>query len=68
MIGTLSTGTWSSRVVSSAELGLYDYYKRKVITGPGAFVMEISDYSDYAEALKMKLIREITPDTASQAD
>lgn len=30
--------------------------------------MEISDYSDYAEALKMKLIREITPDTVSQAD
>lgn len=60
--------TINALVISSAERGLYDYYKRKVITGPGAFVMEISDYSDYAEALKMKLIREITPDTVSQAD
>ena len=44
------------------------YYKRKVITGPGAFVMEIADYEDYAEALKTKLIREITPNIISQAD
>jgi hypothetical protein len=60
--------TINALVISSAERGLVDYYRRKVITGPGAFVMEIADYEDYAEALKTKLIREITPDIISQAD
>ena len=60
--------TINALVISSAELGLYDYYRRKVITGPGAFVMEIADYEGYAEALKIKLIREITPDMITQAD
>ena len=60
--------TINALVISSAEVGLVDYYRRKVITGPGAFVMEIADYEGYAEALKIKLIREITPDMISQAD
>ena len=60
--------TINALVISNAELGIVDYYRRKVITGPGAFVMEIADYEDYAEALKKKLIREITPDIVSKAD
>ena len=60
--------TINALVISNAELGIVDYYRRKVITGPGAFVMEIADYEDYAEALKTKLIREITPNIVSQAD
>ena len=60
--------TINALVISSAEQGLAEYYRRKVITGPGAFVMEIAQYEDYAEALKTKLIREITPDIVSQTD
>ena len=60
--------TINALVISSAEVGLVDYYRRKVITGPGAFIMEIADYEDYAEALKKKLIREITPDIVSHTD
>ena len=60
--------TINALVISSAELGLVDYYRRMVVTGPGAFVMEIADYEDYAEALKKKLIREITPAIISKAD
>jgi hypothetical protein len=60
--------TINALVISGAERGLAAYYTRKVITGPGAFVMEIADYEDYAVALKTKLIREITPDILSHAD
>lgn len=47
--------------ISSEEKGLAQYYARNVITGPGAFVMEVSSYAEIGEALRRKLIREIGP-------
>ena len=38
---------------------LADYYERKVIRGPGSFVIAADGYDDFARAMKIKLIREI---------
>ncbi|WP_051630938.1 DUF1194 domain-containing protein [Afifella pfennigii] len=39
------------------ELGAW--YRRNLIAGPSAFVMEVKDYEDFAAAMVRKLIREI---------
>ncbi|MEJ8573976.1 DUF1194 domain-containing protein [Microbaculum marinum] len=38
---------------------LDDYYRREVLVGQGAFVMAASDYDDFADAFRRKLLREI---------
>ena len=38
---------------------LDEYYRRKVIIGPGSFVIAASGYDDFARAMKQKLLREI---------
>jgi hypothetical protein len=58
--------TINALAISNAESTLANYYELEVITGPNAFVMEVGSYADYAEALRLKLIREITPLTLSQ--
>ena len=40
--------------------GLGNYYRANVATGPGSFVIEISSYDDFAEAIRRKLIQEIS--------
>lgn len=35
------------------------YYRRQLITGPGAFVIVAAGYEDFAEAVRRKLLREI---------
>lgn len=42
---------------------LEGYFRRYVIGGPGAFVMAVGSYRDFAEAIKLKLIREISDDS-----
>ncbi|MFO1183327.1 MAG: DUF1194 domain-containing protein [Bauldia sp.] len=46
---------------------LADYYEDCVIGGPGSFLIAIGDLSQFAEATRRKLVREITsrPETAS---
>ena len=39
---------------------LTEYYHHRVIGGPYAFVMKANRYEDYAEAIRKKLIREIS--------
>lgn len=42
------------------EVGdLADYYRRNVQAGPESFVMAARDYEDFAEAMRLKLLREI---------
>ncbi len=53
--------TINALAIANAEPWLADYFERSVITGPGAFVMEIADYPDFAEAILRKLEREIQP-------
>ncbi|MEM9430077.1 MAG: DUF1194 domain-containing protein [Pseudomonadota bacterium] len=45
--------------IGSETKGLSRYFEDLVIRGPGAFVVEADDYSDYARAIREKLIREI---------
>ena len=40
--------------------GLGNYYRENVTVGPGNFVIEISTYESFAEAIKRKLIQEIS--------
>jgi hypothetical protein len=39
--------------------GLPDYYKKNVIGGPGAFLMVVTDYNSFADAMTKKLVKEI---------
>jgi hypothetical protein len=42
------------------EVGdLADYYRRNIQTGPESFVMAAKSYEDFAEAMRLKLLREI---------
>lgn len=54
--------------IANAEHGLAAYYEANVITGPDAFVMVAEDYHAFAEALRLKLIREISPRVVSGLD
>ncbi len=36
------------------------YFQKNVIAGPGAFVMQANSYGDFARAIKLKLLRELT--------
>ena len=40
---------------------LVDYFERNVITGPDAFVIKATNYDDFARAMKIKLLRELSP-------
>ena len=44
--------------VVNEEPDLLAHYAAEVIGGPGSFVMECADYTDFAEAIGRKLVRE----------
>jgi Protein of unknown function (DUF1194) len=46
-------------VILNEEPRLGDYYQKRVIGGPGSFVLQISNFDDFARAIRMKLIEEI---------
>jgi hypothetical protein len=54
--------------IANEESDLALYYTENVITGPDAFVMEIRDYGEFAEAMTRKLIREIGPRAVSETE
>jgi len=41
------------------------YYQKNVKFGPGAFVIVIDSYDDYADAIRRKLLRELSPNFAA---
>jgi len=51
--------TVNGLAISNEQPALADYYRRHVIGGDGAFLMEARDYVDFARAMRRKLIREI---------
>jgi hypothetical protein len=54
--------------ILALEPYLDDYYRNHVIGGAGSFVIVTKSYEDFAEAVLMKLIIEISSDgTAGQA-
>ncbi len=40
---------------------VYFFYEREVIYGPGAFVIRAKDFDDFADAIRKKLYRELSP-------
>ncbi len=56
----LSRGVVINGLAIQNEVGdLADYYRRYVQAGPDSFVMAAKDYEDFAEAMRLKLLREI---------
>lgn len=53
--------TVNGLAVVNAEPALAEYYRTQVITGPGAFVLEVRDFRAFSEAIVQKLEREIRP-------
>ena len=51
--------TVNGLVIVNEEQQLSRYYRERVIGGPGAFVLQVNDFEDFARAMRMKLIREI---------
>lgn len=43
-----------------AKINLFDHYKTHVVGGPGAFLMAAKNFEDFREAIRRKLVREIT--------
>lgn len=46
--------------IETSEDDLTEYYRAKVIGGPGAFVLTAKTFEDYPRAIRRKLLREIT--------
>ncbi|MFO1047461.1 MAG: DUF1194 domain-containing protein [Geminicoccaceae bacterium] len=57
----LSGITVSGLAILNDEPYLEQYYREHVIGGPGAFVMTAADYRDFVEAIRRKLLRELSP-------
>jgi hypothetical protein len=52
--------TINALVIADDEGDLASYYRKKVIVGDNAFVMNVRTYADYSTAIKKKLIRELS--------
>lgn len=51
--------TINGLAILSDDAGLADYYRRNVVSGSESFVMSVERFEDFAEAMRLKLIREI---------
>jgi len=51
--------TVNGLAITNEIFDLDRYYREHVIGGPGAFLVRARDYQDFAEAMRLKLIREI---------
>ena len=60
--------TVNGLVIAGAEPDPVAYYSERVIRGSGAFVEVARDFSDYADAMKRKLIREIRGNAFAHLD
>jgi Mg-chelatase subunit ChlD len=58
--------TINALAISTEHANLKFYFENEVIVGSDAFVVEIKHTSDYAETLRRKLIREISPSSLTQ--
>lgn len=52
--------TINGLAVANEQSDLGRYYREHVIGGPGAFVITAADYGDFARAMRIKLIEEIS--------
>lgn len=54
--------------IETTDLGLGDYYRAEVVTGPGAFALTVRSFDALAAALVRKLEREVRPPLVSLRD
>lgn len=54
--------------ISNDDPGLFEYYDTSLRTGFNSFAMEARDYLGFAEAMKIKLLREIAGQSVALAD
>lgn len=59
-IGVGAGVTINALAVLNEEPDLLDHYREEVIGGPGAFAMHTPDYAAFAEAIREKLLREVS--------
>ncbi len=58
-LGVAAGVTLNGLAVLNEEPDLLAYYVAEVIGGPGSFAMTCADYADFADAIRLKLLREI---------
>ncbi len=51
--------TINALAISGGNERLVDWFRQSVVTGPGSFVMQVTLFSDFADAIAAKLAREI---------
>jgi len=59
--------TVNALAIGGQEDGLAEYYRRELLRGPGAFVEEAQDYTDFERAMRRKLARELESRVIGQA-
>ena len=52
-------------VLNEEGAALLEHYRAEVIGGPGCFVMACADYADFAAAIRLKLLREVSGEAPS---
>ena len=65
-LATMANVEINALSISNDNPELAQYYSRNVITGPDAFVMDVHEYTGFADAIRRKLIREISPRAVSE--
>lgn len=51
--------TVNGLAIAESDREIADYYRRALIRGPGAFVIEVTRFEDYEAAMEEKLLREL---------
>ncbi len=57
--------TINALAIEASEEGLTDYFRSRVIIGPGSFAMRADDFRDYPDRIRAKLLREVTKQIAT---
>jgi hypothetical protein len=58
--------TVNGLVIKGAWPDPVEYYLSNVVRGDGAFLETTENFADYANAIKRKLLRELTPQVATR--
>ncbi|WP_298260593.1 DUF1194 domain-containing protein [uncultured Litoreibacter sp.] len=56
--------TINGLAIEASDTGLVEYYRRFLISGPGSFAMQASNFEEYPDRIRQKLLREITKQVA----
>ncbi len=51
--------TVNGLAIGASDNGMAAYYRHQLIRGPGAFVIEAVDFTDFEAAMRLKLLREL---------